>query len=97
MKNYSRAYTLTCSTSSSLPEETAETGMGAKGLSGEGYEGHYFWDTEMYVLPVLIFTEPETARKLLDYRYATLPQARDRARILRSHERCTLSVENDQW
>ena len=58
------------------------TGMGAKGLSGEGYEGHYFWDTEMYVLPVLIFTEPETARKLLDYRYATLPQARDRARIL---------------
>ena len=36
----------------------------------------------MYVLPVLIFTEPETARKLLDYRYATLPQARDRARIL---------------
>ena len=59
-----------------------KTGMGAKGLSGEGYEGHYFWDTEMYVLPVLIFTEPETARKLLDYRYATLPQARDRARIL---------------
>ena len=58
------------------------TGMGAKGLSGEGYEGHYFWDTEMYVLPVLIFTEPETARKLLDYRYAILPQARDRARIL---------------
>lgn len=48
-----------------------KTGMGAKGLSGEGYEGHYFWDTEMYVLPVLIFTEPETARKLLDYRYAT--------------------------
>ena len=59
-----------------------KTGMGEKGLSGEGYEGHYFWDTEMYVLPVLIFTEPETARKLLDYRYATLPQARDRARIL---------------
>ena len=58
------------------------TGMGAKGLSGEGYEGHYFWDTEMYVLPVLIFTEPDTAKHLLDYRYATLPQARDRARIL---------------
>ena len=30
------------------------TGMGAKGLSGEGYEGHYFWDTEMYVLPVFV-------------------------------------------
>ncbi len=59
-----------------------KTGMGAKGLSGEGYEGHYFWDTEMYVLPVLIFTEPETARHLLDYRYQTLDAARDRARIL---------------
>lgn len=59
-----------------------KTGMGAKGLSGEGYEGHYFWDTEMYVLPVFIYTEPEVARKLLDYRYATLEQARARARIL---------------
>lgn len=58
------------------------TGMGAKGLSGEGYEGHYFWDTEMYVLPVFIYTDPELAKKLLDYRYLTLPQARDRARIL---------------
>lgn len=45
------------------------TGMGAKGLTGEGYEGHYFWDTEMYVLPVFIYTRPELARKLLDYRY----------------------------
>ncbi len=41
------------------------TGMGAKGLSGEGYEGHYFWDTEMYVLPVLVYTEPEAARGCL--------------------------------
>lgn len=56
--------------------------MGAKGLSGEGYEGHYFWDTEMYVLPVLIYTEPEVAKTLLDYRYYTLDQARDRARVL---------------
>lgn len=59
-----------------------KTGMGAKGLSGEGYEGHYFWDTEMYVLPVFVYTEPDTARRLLDYRYATLEQARQRARIL---------------
>ena len=59
-----------------------KTGMGAKGLSGEGYEGHYFWDTEMYVLPVLIYTEPEVAKTLLDYRYYTLDQARDRARVL---------------
>lgn len=58
------------------------TGMGAKGLSGEGYEGHYFWDTEMYMMPVLIYTEPETAKALLKYRYGTLEQARARARIL---------------
>lgn len=66
-----------------------KTGMGAKGLSGEGYEGHYFWDTEMYVLPVLVYTEPEAARQLLDYRYGTLAQARKRARIL-GHEKGAL-------
>lgn len=65
------------------------TGMGAKGLSGEGYEGHYFWDTEMYVLPVLIYTEPKTAKRLLDYRYGRLEQARARARIL-GHEKGAL-------
>lgn len=59
-----------------------KTGMGAKGLSGEGYEGHYFWDTEMYVMPVFIYTEPETAKHLLEYRYGTLAQARERARVL---------------
>lgn len=58
------------------------TGMGAKGLTGEGYEGHYFWDTEMYVLPVFVYTAPEIAKKLLDYRYHTLDIARERARVL---------------
>lgn len=66
-----------------------KTGMGAKGLSGEGYEGHYFWDTEMYVIPVLVYTNPELARKLLDYRFSTLNQARDRARVL-GHEKGAL-------
>ena len=66
-----------------------KTGMGAKGLSGEGYEGHYFWDTEMYVLPVLVYTEPEVAKRLLDYRFRTLDQARERARIL-GHEKGAL-------
>lgn len=59
-----------------------KTGMGAKGLSGEGYEGHYFWDTEMYVLPVFIYTAPEIAKTLLEYRYNTLGQARERAKVL---------------
>lgn len=65
------------------------TGMGAKGLSGEGYEGHYFWDTEMYALPVFAYTEPDVAKRLLDYRYGTLDAARRRARIL-GHEKGAL-------
>lgn len=64
------------------PGRDGKTGMGAKGLSGEGYEGHYFWDTEMYVMPVFTFLEPEVSRALLDFRYHTLDQARERARIL---------------
>ena len=53
-----------------------KTGMGAKGLSGEGYEGHYFWDTEMYILPVFVYTAPSIAKALLEYRYSMLEQAR---------------------
>ncbi|RCX20635.1 alpha,alpha-trehalose phosphorylase [Fontibacillus phaseoli] len=55
------------------------TNIGAKGLTGEGYEGHYFWDTEMYMLPFFTFTQPEIARALLEFRYATLDKARERA------------------
>ncbi|MCH1642376.1 beta-phosphoglucomutase [Paenibacillus timonensis] len=56
------------------------TSMAAKGLTGEGYEGHYFWDTEMYVLPFFTFTTPEIGRALLEFRYRTLEQARERAK-----------------
>ncbi len=57
-------------------------GIAAKGVTGAGYEGHYFWDTEMYVLPFLAYSQPEAARELLRYRWRTLPQARCRARAL---------------
>lgn len=53
--------------------------FGAKGLTGEGYEGHYFWDTEMYILPFFIFTQPEIAKQLLRYRLSKLRLARERA------------------
>ena len=53
--------------------------IAAKGLSGEGYEGHYFWDTEIYILPFFLFTNPDLARNLLDYRYSILESARKRA------------------
>ncbi len=59
-----------------------KTGLAAKGLTGEGYEGHYFWDTEIYVLPFLIYTMPEIAQKLLEYRYSILDKARQRAKIM---------------
>lgn len=54
--------------------------VAAKGLTGEGYEGHYFWDTEIYVIPSLLYSNPGICRKLLEYRYNCLPDARDRAR-----------------
>lgn len=61
----------------------AETqGIPAKGLTGSGYSGHYFWDTEIYVLPFLTYTSPELARNALRFRYSMLPSARARAQEL---------------
>lgn len=54
--------------------------IAAKGLSGEGYEGHYFWDTEIYMFPVFLMTKPDIARQLLIYRYSILDGARNRAK-----------------
>ncbi len=54
----------------------------AKGLTGPGYDGHTFWDTETYVLPVLIYTAPDAARDALRWRHSTLDLARERARVL---------------
>jgi kojibiose phosphorylase len=53
--------------------------IGAKSLSGEGYRGHVFWDTEIFMLPFYIYTQPATAKALLLYRYHTLPGAREYA------------------
>ena len=52
----------------------------AKGLTGEGYEGHYFWDAEAFMLPALVATAPELARSMLIYRHRTLERARLHAR-----------------
>lgn len=54
----------------------------AKGLSGEGYEGHYFWDTEIYILPFFTLCYPELAKGLLKYRFTILDKARLRAKEL---------------
>jgi len=64
-------------------------GIGAKGLTSEGYDGHYFWDTEIYMIPFYTAIMPEEARKLLEYRYSILDFARERARTL-AHPRGAL-------
>jgi alpha,alpha-trehalose phosphorylase len=56
-----------------------DRGVAAKGLTGQAYEGHYFWDTEIYLLPFLIYSSPQTAKNLLRLRYSMLDQARARA------------------
>ncbi len=55
-------------------------GIAAKGVTGSGYEGHYFWDAEIYVLPFLSYTSPKVARGAMRFRYHMLPAARRRAR-----------------
>lgn len=62
------------------------TNISAKGMTGEGYEGHYFWDTEIYMVPFFAFTQPEIAKQLLMYRYHHLDKARDRAKALNHHQ-----------
>ena len=54
-------------------------GVPEKGLTGQAYEGHYFWDTEVYVLPFLSYTQPRIARNLLRFRHSMLGRARERA------------------
>ena len=62
------------------PRHDERVNIGAKTLSGFGYRGHAFWDTEIFMLPVFTYTAPHIARNLLDYRYITLPAARAKAK-----------------
>jgi kojibiose phosphorylase len=64
---------------SSANEADEHTSIGARGLTGEAYRGHVFWDTEIFMLPVFVFTNPPAARALLKYRFHTLPAARRKA------------------
>lgn len=68
-----------------LVQSTARDGIAsvaAKGLSGEGYEGHIFWDSEIYVFPFFLWTQPDQARSMLSCRFTMLPRARQIARTL---------------
>ena len=57
-------------------------GVPSKGLTGQAYEGHYFWDMEIYLLPFLTYTNPSIAKNLLTFRYSMLDKAREYARRL---------------
>jgi kojibiose phosphorylase len=61
------------------PEHDERVSIGARSLSGFGYRGHAFWDTETFILPYFIYTQPHLARNLLMYRYHTLSGAQRKA------------------
>jgi maltose phosphorylase len=64
------------------------TNIGAKGLTGEAYNGNTFWDTETYCLPYYLFSNPEAAKALIGFRHRTLPQALARAKSLDCQGAC---------
>ncbi|MEA3403095.1 MAG: glycosyl hydrolase family 65 protein [Armatimonadota bacterium] len=61
-------------------DDDDRTAIGAKALSGPGYRGHFFWDTEMFMEPLFAHTDPDAARNLVAFRHRILPGARERAR-----------------
>lgn len=62
------------------PAHDNRMNIGAKGLSGEGYKGHTFWDTEIFMLPYFTFTHPNIAKSLVEYRYFGLEGAHKKAK-----------------
>lgn len=62
-----------------VPAHSDKMGIGAKALSGEGYKGHSFWDTEIFILPFFTFFNPDIAKSLLLYRYHGLAGAKKKA------------------
>lgn len=70
-----------------------KTNCGANGLTGEAYNGHVFWDSEMYIMPAFLYSRPETARSMMSYRHHILPEARKRAKEL-EHEGACFSWES---
>lgn len=83
--------------------QNSTNNVGAKGLTGESYNGHAFWDTETYCLPFYLFNNPKAAKNLLEFRYNKLPMAIKRAKMLDGDGACypvaTLNGEEacDLW
>ncbi|GAI14700.1 unnamed protein product, partial [marine sediment metagenome] len=64
------------------PGDNGFSSIGARTLSGEGYKGHVFWDSEILILPFFLYTHPEMAKNMLLYRYMRLDKARENAKEL---------------
>ena len=62
--------------------DSGEAAVGARGISGNAYRGHVFWDSDVFVLPFLAATHPASARAMLEYRLRRLPAAREAAAAL---------------
>ncbi len=76
------------------PQAGSRTSVAAKGLTGEGYKGHVFWDTDVFLMQFYAYTMPEVAREIIEYRIGTLPggtpqrrERRPRRRLVRVGER----------
>lgn len=62
------------------PTHDTRYSIAAKGLTGEGYKGHVFWDTEIFIFPYYLYTNPKIAKGLLEYRYRNIEAAKEKAR-----------------
>lgn len=69
-----------------VPKHSTFLNVGAKGLSGEGYQGHTYWDTEFFINPNYLFTESKIVRNLLTYRYRGIESARNKAKEVKLRE-----------
>jgi len=85
-------------------DNCGKSSIGAKTLSGEGYRGHVFWDTEIFILPFFIFTNPAVARSLILYRINRLDKARQIGRSFKYRgamfpweSACTGGEETPTW
>lgn len=66
-----------------VPRHSTNMNVGAKGLSGEGYQGHTYWDTEFFINPIYLFNNPRVVRNLLTYRYKGIKGAREKAKEIK--------------
>ncbi|VEU58665.1 glycosyl hydrolase family 65 protein [Mycoplasmopsis gallinacea] len=69
-----------------VPKHSTNLNVGAKGLSGEGYQGHTYWDTEFFINPNYLFTNPKVVKNLLTYRYKGIKGARAKAKEIKERK-----------